>query len=131
MPDTSLPPTIETFLRDHVETLQELELLTVLINAPDRWWDAAAVGRLIGADPAATRAALERLASRNLLAITISSEVRYRFQPGTPALRHAADAFAEALRTHGLAVYRFVAGTSNRAIRDFADAFRFRRDDSR
>ena len=126
-----LPPSIQSFLRDDVETLQQLELLIVLMNDPGRWWDAPAVARQIGVEISDARAGLERLASRNLLAITISSDVRYRFQPGTPALRETTDRVAETIRRNSLDVYRFVAGLRNRAVRDFADAFRIRRDDAR
>jgi hypothetical protein len=125
-----LPAAVETFLRNYIDTLQQIELLMLLMKSPDRWWDAPAVAKAIGTDPTSARVDLERLGSRNLLAISISSEVRYRFQPGTASLQAATDAFQDALRTHGLDVFRFVSDTPRRAMRDFADAFRIRRDDA-
>jgi hypothetical protein len=129
--ESRLPPGVESFLRDHIETLEQVELLDLLMKDADKWWDARTVAQLIGISPDAAQGELERLASRNLLAIAISNHVRYRFQPGTATLRQATDELAAALRSHGMDVYRFVVGTTRRAVRDFSDAFRIRRDEPR
>jgi hypothetical protein len=126
-----LPPAVTAFVDEHIETLEHLEVLMLLMKSPDRWWDAAAVAENTGIAASVAGAALERLASRNLLAITITSDVRYRFQPGTPALQEASEQFGEVCRTNAGALFRVVAEGQRRAIRDFADAFRVRRHDDR
>ena len=132
MPDhAALPFSVVAFVRDHLETLEQLELLTLLIKAPERWWDAAAAAETLGISAKNTSDALERLASRNLLAISITTDVRYQFQPGTTTLRDASEAFAEACRTNPIAVFRLVTDRQRRAMREFSDAFRLRRHDDR
>jgi hypothetical protein len=84
------------------------------------------------ASPASfVRRTLDRLASRNLLALRIAGDLRYQFQPGDAAAEAAAGAFAHAYRTNRLAVVRLVTHERQPGFRDFADAFRIRRDDDR
>jgi hypothetical protein len=112
-------------------SLEHLEVLALLIRTPDQWWDAGAVGQELGIAPDASRRILEHLASRNLLEIRVTTDVRYQFHPGEAGVREAAAAFAEAYTTQRIAVTRLVVRPSNRSIRVFADAFRIQRDDDR
>jgi DNA-binding IclR family transcriptional regulator len=130
MPET-LPPIVLAFMSDHVRTLEELQLLIALIQSPDRWWDAGTVARELGLSRSTARQTLDHLASRNLLDIRITGDVRYQFRPGTEELRTAALALEDAYRVRPLALVQLVAGQTKRGIRDFADAFRIRRDDDR
>jgi hypothetical protein len=128
MPDrVELPTAVLDFVRDYIDNLEQLDVLTVIMKSPERWWDGSEVAAFLGLNPAVARTALERLASRNLLAITITTDVHYQFQPGTPSLRDAADLFAEAWRDHRGEVLRLVTDRHRRAMRDFSDAFRIRR----
>ena len=131
MPANELPYRVIAFVRDHVETLEQLEVLILLSKSPERWWDAAAVAEALGLNVTIARDALERFASRNLLAISITTDVRYQLQPGTAMLRDASEEFAEACRTKRGAIVRLVTDAQQRAMRDFADAFRLRRHDDR
>jgi hypothetical protein len=124
-------PELHLFVQEHVRSLEHLEILLLLMQYPDRWWDANAVAQAVGVASESARQALDHFAARNLLAIAVTGAVRYRFQPGHDALRAAADAFGEACRTNRLAVLRLVTKQSPRGVRDFADAFRIRRDDDR
>jgi predicted ArsR family transcriptional regulator len=129
MPPPPVPSTVSAFLADHIRSLEELQLLIVMVQAPDRWWDATTAARELGIDPPAARRGLDALAKRNLLDIRITGDVRYQFGPGTDDLRAAARATEDAYRTNPLAVVQLVAQTGKRGLRDFADAFRIRRDD--
>ena len=126
-----LPPVVLTFVSDHVRSLEELQLLMTCMHAGDRWWDASSVARELGISVPEARRALDHLASRNLFDIRITGDVRYQFRPGTPELTEAAQACADAYRINPVAVIRLVSGPARRSIRDFADAFRIRKDDDR
>lgn len=124
-------PAVAAFLRQNIESLEELEVLLWVMDPPDRWWDVTALARSVGHDVSTARRALEHLASRNLLGIRVTNDIRYQFQPGTPALADACAACAEAYRTNPVAILRLIAELPRRSIRAFADAFRIRRDDDR
>ena len=125
----SLPPAIVSFVMTHLRSLHELQVLLHCIETADRWWDASALSRDIGISVTDARHALDHLARGNLLDIKITGDVRYSFAPGTDALRDAALACAAAFRARPVAVIELVADAPGRAIRDFANAFRIRRDD--
>ena len=122
-------PSVKAFIAAHVRTLDELQLLMAIVQAEDRWWDAAGAAREFGMSVTEAGTALERLAAANLLDIKIGGDLRYRFRPGTPELGDEARAAAEAYRQRPLDVARLVQPPGRRSIRDFADAFRIRHDD--
>jgi hypothetical protein len=122
---------VKAFVAAHVRTLDELQLLVAIIQAEDRWWDAAGAARECGVSVPEARAALEHFAAHNLLDIKIGEDLRYQFRPGTPELRAAARATAEAYRGRPLDVARLVPPPAVRRLRDFADAFRIRHDHDR
>lgn len=127
---TTLPPVVVEFAAQHLRTLEQLQVLMTCVEGRDRWWDAGSMGRELGLGATAARQALDHLARGNLLDIRITGDVRYQFNPGTAELEEAALACAAAYRTNPVAVVQLVAGSSRRSVRDFADAFRIRRDDS-
>lgn len=124
-------PLVLTFLSEHVGNLHRFQLLLRLIQGGDRWWDAASAAREVGITPEEAHAALDHLAKHNLLDIRITGEVRYQFRPGTDTLREAAQACVDEFRRKPVEILEVVTGMPRRRIRDFADAFRIRRDDDR
>lgn len=131
MAPQALPEAVRTFLAEHIRTLDQFQLLLRLVQAPDRWWDADAAARELGMAHAVAGEALDHLAKQNLLDIRITGDVRYRFRPGTETLRRAALETTEAFRQRPLDVLTVITGSGRHGIRDFADAFRIRRDDDR
>jgi predicted ArsR family transcriptional regulator len=119
---------VARFLTAYLRDLDDLQLLITMVNAEDRWWDAPNVARELHISESAARAALEHLAADNLLEIRLTGDVRYQFHPGTEDLREQALACADAYRTDPLAVVRAVSASARTSVRDFADAFRIRRD---
>jgi hypothetical protein len=130
-PPADLPATVAEFIEAHVATLEHLELLLLLMQTPGRWWDATAVSGHLGLHPDTARRALDHLAARNLLAIRVTDDVRYQYQPGRDELADGARQLSEAYRLQRLAVLQRVTQPRRRSLRDFADAFRIRRDDDR
>jgi hypothetical protein len=126
-----LPPLVLEFVASHIRSLEELQLLMAVMQAPDRWWDARTAARELVLREQVARHALDHLATRNLLDIRITGDVRYQFRPGTDELRAATLAVEEAYRANQLALVQLVAGATRKSIRDFADAFRIRRNDDR
>jgi hypothetical protein len=122
-----LSPDVVQFVNDTVDSVEQLELLVMLIESSGRWWDAVSAGHALGLSPETMQRGLERLATRNLLAVNLGNDVGYRFEPGSPSLRATSEAFATAFRKNPRALFRLAAQSQKRAIRDFADAFRIRR----
>lgn len=126
---SQLSTTVLAFADSYLQSVDELVVLAAMMYSSDRWWDARMVLRELGI--AGADRILDQLAKRNLLDIRVTDAVRYQFQPAAPELSRAAAEFAEAYRRHPAEVMRAVVGRSvDRGARDFADAFRIRRNDS-
>jgi len=125
----SLPPGVVSFVTAHLRSLNDLQVMLHCVATEDRWWDAAALSRDIGISVNEARHSLDHLAKRNLLDIKITGDVRYSFAPGTDSLRDAALACMAAFQARPVAVIQLVADAPRSAFRDFANAFRIRRDD--
>jgi DNA-binding IclR family transcriptional regulator len=132
MSPPELPPAVLSFLRDRIRSLDELQMFLLLYEARDRWWSAAAVSRDLGSTTGAARRLLDSLAQANLLDIRVTDEIRYQFKPGTDDLARTAREAVDAFHAAPLLVLQQLAGAARgRGLRDFADAFRIRRDDDR
>lgn len=133
MPDP--PPQLDAATRQivlrHVRTFEDLELLLLLARDPKRFWSATAAAAELGLAEGPARSALEALASRNLLGVRLGEDVLYRLDPNTPETARAVETMLDAARRQRTAVLSAI-GSANRAIGDFADAFRItkrKRDD--
>ena len=126
----SLPPAVAQFIETNLRTADDIHFLEVAAADRERWWDAAAVSRELGLHEPEARRLLEHLAARNLLDIRVTADVRYQYRPGSAELAAAAEAALAAFKANPAAVWRaLVRKGGGRAIRDFTDAFRIRRDD--
>jgi hypothetical protein len=121
-----LPPRVSAFIASHFASVDELQTLVALMDAPDRWWDAESVAGEVRLAPRDAALALERLAGRNLLEVRITTDVRYQYHPGSETLAKAVREAIDAYRADPVAVVRVIYSELQR-IRDFADAFRIKR----
>ena len=127
----ALAPEVMTFLLANVRSLEDLHVLMSCIDAPGRWWDSAGMARETGLSVTGARHALDHFVRRHLLDIRVTGDVRYSFSPADGQLREAALACAAAYRSRPLAVLKSLTEARRAPVRDFADAFRIRRDDDR
>lgn len=133
MPDSAhrLDAATRQILLQHVRTFEDLDVLLLLARDGRRFWSAAAAASDLGLTTASAQAALDRLASRNLLEVRFGEDVLYRLDPTSPRTASAVQTILDAARQHRTAVLGAIAG-AGRAVGDFADAFRItsrKRDD--
>jgi len=128
----ALPAPLTQFARSHLHSVEALQVFILCIDHRERWWDSSAIARRLAIAESQARRVLDQLARSNLLDIRISEEVRFRFAPGVHELEEVAAAFASAYHDNPAAIVNLVArSTIGDSVRDFADAFRIRRDDDR
>ena len=129
---TFLPAPLLQFARSYIRSVEGLEVFMLCIDHRGRWWDAMGAARHLTITESRARRAFDQLARANLLDIRISDAVRYRFAPGSEELCQQAVAFAEAYRSNPAGIVKMIASSSlSDSVRDFSDAFRIKRDDSR
>jgi predicted ArsR family transcriptional regulator len=123
-PPDELPNDVRAFLYSCIDSVEQVEILT-LLGRSSRSWSARAVGQKLGLQDSSARHHLETLVARGLLQTAISSEVAYRYAPKSADLRRYADQLTEYYGTARTAIVRFLTTSPKRAKR-FSDAFRLR-----
>lgn len=126
MPDT-LPPAVRAFLREHIETYEQLELLLLLQRQPLEAWSARRLAERRSYTLDLVEEALEGLArTRTIERAASTGEVRYA--PLDSVQRATIDALAAAYERNPLAIIKLMSANSiervrTAAIHTFADAF--------
>ena len=130
--ESSLSADVVQFARSYIRTIEELDVFVVCVDHRDHWWDATEIAQRVMIRESAAILALDHFARANLLDLRISDAVHYRFCPGTEELASRAAVFIAAYHKKPAEVVRFIArsGVSD-SVRDFADAFRIKRNDHR
>lgn len=130
MPDRGdeLPLPVRHLL-DRLDSIAQLELLLLLQRtAPDEW-TADRLAAELRIEEAWALDQLGLLRARGLLVESEPGSGRYRFDPATPALAKAVEALAACYPERRVTVVSVLYSRPSDRIREFADAFRIRRED--
>lgn len=119
------------FLRAHLDSYEQLQILQLLARARDRTWTAEDVARALQLPPSEVAGALDHLCARNLLDIRISGELNFRYSPGSEDLRTRAEAFLSLLAQEPVAMAKVMlehqrTRERSTALQAFVDAFMLR-----
>ncbi|HEY6877837.1 MAG TPA: hypothetical protein VI299_07445 [Polyangiales bacterium] len=128
---SKLSKPVQDFLRERIDALEQLEVLFLLRENPELWWEAKAVADALQIDLEQACGALEQLRAHALLLVDDPNTGRYRFCPRDAALATQAGATADAYRHARIDVLTFVSrGAMDRIrsaqLRTFAQAFLLR-----
>jgi DNA-binding MarR family transcriptional regulator len=102
-----LPEPVSRLLADYAGSPKELGVLLALIESDSRWWDARSLARKSDVSVREAARMLEAFASRNLLDIRMSDDVRYRLCPGTPDLERKIHLLIDIYRRSPSLVHRW------------------------
>ena len=124
MTDEPIPADVRDFILRHIDSVAQLEALLLLRAAPHDTWDVVRTARRLYADEQEIADALTRLCESGLLGV---SEGVYRYDGAAGELRSNIDRLAEVYSRHLIAVTNMIHAKLRR-IREFADAFKLRKD---
>lgn len=128
MADAEIPDDVQAFLRDYIESYEELEVLLLLHRSGKQWHSLGALTAQLRL-PGVSEETAETLASRGLLAVRRTEiEPGYAYDPAEPVLETAVARLARSYAEAPLAVMKLMtANAMNRlrvsALQTFADAF--------
>lgn len=124
-----IPDEVRRFLDENVESVDQLEVLRILGEDPAREWAAGELAGELQADPQALSSDLVALHSRGLLKRAArGTEVFCQYGPATPELADALGLLLRVYLERPVTMIRLVSTRASRAIRSFAEAFRFRKE---
>jgi DNA-binding IclR family transcriptional regulator len=120
-----LPPQVVRFVRRHVTSAGQLDVLLLLRGSPERSWTASAVAQEVYGDMAAVAPLLDTLCAQGLLVTTPDG---YRYRPKTRALAKSVEELADAYTRMRHRVIRAIYEAPDPAV-SFSEAFRVRKRD--
>jgi hypothetical protein len=121
-----LPAPVESFIREQIGSITELELLLLLSRDPNKSWSPEDAAKSLYVAPDAIRAFLERLCARGFCE---AADNAYRFAPKTAELAELVASVSECYQQRRLTVINLIYAGPVEKFRNFADAFRLRRPD--
>ncbi|MDP2376624.1 hypothetical protein [Reyranella sp.] len=123
MADGEIPRNIRKFIARHLDSVGQLEALLLLRSAPGEAWEATRVAGRLYVDEREATEMLERLCHDGLLVCT---EGTYRYSCRTEELQRTVDEVAHLYARQLIPITNMIHAKSRR-IRQFSDAFRFRK----
>ena len=123
---SGLPDDVRRFVEAHITTVMQLEVLLHLASAPDETFEPPQLSTRLGGSPDAVILALEQLVTSKLVE-RAEDELRYRYAPASPELAAAVTAVAGTYANRKVAVVTLIFSTPSDDLRDFSNAFRFRK----
>ena len=120
-----LPSDVHQFLYQNIDSVEQLEVLLLLLHSPERGWGTEEVARELYSHPASIARRLALLLGRGLLRETDPG--CYQYAPRTGELHATVLRVAEMYRERRVAVVILIASKPVENVRAFSDAFRIRR----
>ena len=117
---------VDRFLLERIETVPHLEALLLLWNSRPKTWSADAIADALYIPAEAARMILDDLARENLAAVS-GSPAGY-FYESEPARDRLAGLVDLAYRRELVRITRLIHSKPSAAIREFARAFRLRKE---
>jgi len=121
---SAFPESVKRLIAERIDSVPELEALLLLREHRGRDWTPSDAGQRLYVSAAVAAHVLAKLAGHGFLS---SGEGGYRYAPGVE-LASAVDQLAEAYAHHLVEVTQMIHTKPPPSIRQFADAFRFRKD---
>jgi hypothetical protein len=127
--ESGLPEVVRRLIVDHIDSVEQLEILLLLYKQQGRSWTAEAVARELRVAPLSAGERLEDLRHDALVTRLEGDPVQYRYVPGNAKLDEAVAGLATAYAERHVTVINLIFSKPVDKIRTFADAFRLRKDD--
>lgn len=94
-----LPTSVSAFIRDHIQSVTQIEILSLVQTMPQREWTVHAIDQTLRSNEQYVMAQLAAFADAGLFAKVDGSNLAYRYAPRTKALAAAAADTVQAYRT--------------------------------
>ena len=124
MADDPIPAELRDFILRFIDSVTHLEALLLLRASPQTAWEPPAVAARLYTSADQAGEVLAQLCSERLLAC---EDGRYRYEGQAPEHLAMVDQLAESYAKHLIPITNLI-HSKPRRIRQFADAFKFRKD---
>lgn len=119
MADYEISAKLKQFIFEFVDSVELIEVLLLMRNQPDVWFNAAQISAELRSSPTSIAKRLSRLAHIDLLAY---KDDQFRFSPHTNELKDIVSELANEYLLRRHSIFELIFSSSKNA-RQFADAF--------
>jgi hypothetical protein len=119
---------VRAFIHQHINSVEQLEVLLLMLNRRDKEWSATEVSRELYIQAASAATRLADLQRSRLLQSTPGNPPTYRYAPAEPTLDRTVREVASAYSIRRVGVINIILEKPLDNVRVFSDAFRIRRD---
>lgn len=124
------PHELKNFLDGNIESIDQLEILRLLGENPDRSWDVSALATQVQTDPTTVAAHLTAMGGRGLITVEIrGTEVMGRYGPSA-AMADLVARLLQLYKERPVTMIKMVYDRAKDPLRNFAEAFRLRKEGS-
>lgn len=124
-----IPEDIVAFLDANVESFEQLELLRILGQAPDKEWQLAELAREVQVDVQTAARHAAALGARGLLTHVVrGAETVYRYGCEKPVLERKLREMLRVYNERPVSMIKLVYAQASNPLRAFSDAFRVRKE---
>jgi hypothetical protein len=120
-----IPQNVVQFLAEHIDSVVQVEVLLLLHSHPGVEWPAERLAQELRINPDWAAAALAQLES---LGILEASPGGFRYAPRTAEIAHTITSVSKAYEDRRVSVISLIFSKPPDPIRQFTDAFRFRKE---
>ncbi len=122
----ALPDTIVRFLNQHIDSVEQLEVLLLLHRAGESAWTAEMVAAALYTQPASAARRLAALRDHRLIELASPEPPSYRYVLDSSEAGEMISTLADTYRERRVAVVTAIASKPMENVRAFSDAFRLR-----
>ena len=124
MPDQTLPAELQEFLAKHIDSIAQLEALLLLRESPAMAWQGQNLAKRLYIEEQEAQQVLSHLSAHGFV---VRESEACRYAPANDELERLTGLLADHYRRHLIPITNFV-HSKPRRIRQFADAFKLKRD---
>ena len=124
MTNTGLPEDIQRFLRAHIRSVGELEVLLLLHRKSEQWWTAHAVNEELRTSLQSAAECLDHLHGGGLVEASDADPRGYRLARAHVGEDTVVGRLAQLFRERVSSVIDVIYAPKHDSLREFADAFR-------
>jgi hypothetical protein len=126
---SSIPDDVARFVLESVDSVAQLEALLLLRSSPEERWSAQALAARLYIDEKQTARILSDISKQSLALVFIGDPPVYQYQPGSIQLRQVVDRVAEIYAKQLVPITNLIHSKPKTRVQEFADAFKFRKDE--
>jgi DNA-binding transcriptional ArsR family regulator len=124
------PQEIKSFLDGNIESIDQLEILRLLGENPERSWDVESLATEVQTDPATVAAHLTAMGGRGLITLEIrGTEILGRYGPAA-AVADLVVRLLQLYKERPVSMIKMVYDRAKDPLRNFAEACRIRKEGS-